>query len=75
MERSACRHCSAVDSELKTETRYRGHQVYLAYYVQCCHCGSRTRDYPDEESAVNAWNGTGEKEQAAHAAMRTARKK
>lgn len=75
MERQACRHCRAEDSEVKAETRYQGHRVYLAFYVQCRHCGSRTRDYPDEASAVEAWNQAGNKEKAVRAATRTARKR
>ena len=75
MERCACRHCNAKDSKIRSETRYRGHQVYLAFYVQCNHCGSRTRDFPDENSAVQAWNRACDNEKTARAATRTARKR
>lgn len=75
MERYACRHCKADDSTVRSETKYRGHNVFLVYYVQCNHCGSRTRDFPDEASAVEAWNKACGNEKTARAATRTASKR
>lgn len=76
MDLYACRHCKAEDAELKRETKYKGHRVYFVYYIQCEHCGSRTRDYPEAPLAVDAWNkACGEKEKTAREATRTAVRK
>ena len=76
MELYACRHCKAKDAELKQDLKYKGHRVCFVYYIQCGHCGSRTRDYPEAPLAAEAWNkACGEKKKTARGGTRTAVKK
>lgn len=76
MDLYACRHCKAKDAELKQDLKYKGHRVCFVYYIQCGHCGSRTRDYPEAPLAAEAWNkACGEKKKTARGTTRTAVRK